>query len=88
MFIHLGENVVVQTRDVVAIFDYEIAKESEETMAFLKHHKENQNLETISDELIKSIVLTTEGIYLSPLSSITLKRRAKINNNFEKLLNS
>ncbi len=88
MFIHLGENVVVQTRDVVAIFDYEIAKESEETMAFLMHHKENQNLETISEELIKSIVLTTEGIYLSPLSSITLKRRAKINNNFEKLLNS
>lgn len=88
MFIHLGENVVVQTRDVVAIFDYEIAKESEDTLEFLNYHKEHQNLETISDELIKSIVLTTQEVFLSPLSSITLKRRAKINNNFEKLLNS
>lgn len=78
----------MQARDVVAIFDYEIAKESVETMEFLKYHKEKENLETISDDLIKSIVLTTKEVYLSPLSSITLKRRAKINKNFEKLLNS
>jgi hypothetical protein len=87
LFIHLGENVVVQASDVVAIFDYDIAKESRETMDFLKFHKEKHNLETISDELIKSIVLTTKEVYLSPLSSITLKRRAKNKNHFEKLVN-
>ncbi|WP_322972558.1 extracellular matrix regulator RemB [Pseudalkalibacillus salsuginis] len=87
LFIHLGENVVVQARDVVAIFDYEIAKGSEETKEFLDYHQRKDKLEIINSELIKSIVLTTEEVYLSPLSSVTLKRRARINQNFEKLLN-
>ncbi|WLD93399.1 extracellular matrix regulator RemB [Alkalihalobacillus sp. AL-G] len=87
MFIHIGENMVVQASNVVAIFDYEIANDSEETKAFLNYHSKINNLVTISPELIKSIVLTTGEVYLSPLSSVTLKRRAKINRNFEQMLN-
>ncbi len=71
----------------MAIFDYEIAKGSEETKEFLDYHQRKDKLEMIHSELIKSIVLTTEEVYLSPLSSVTLKRRARINQNFEKLLN-
>ncbi|MCF6410703.1 DUF370 domain-containing protein [Alkalihalobacillus sp. EGI L200015] len=71
----------------MAIFDYEIAKGSEETKEFLDYHQRKDKLEIINSELIKSIVLTTEEVYLSPLSSVTLKRRARINQNFEKLLN-
>lgn len=76
VFIHLGEDVVVQSRDVVGIFDWQVMEEAEITSEFLYRHQKDKLVEDIGGDLTKSIVITTDTVYLSPLSSLTLKRRA------------
>jgi extracellular matrix regulatory protein B len=74
MFIHLGENIVVRSLDVIAILDWQLLKESEIANEFIDKNYKN-NLEKASGEA-KSIVITVDQIYFSPLSSNTLKKRA------------
>jgi len=40
------------------------------------HARKNREVETIGDEEPKSIVVTEEKVYYSPISSSTLKKRA------------
>lgn len=72
MYIHLGDDLVVPIRDIVAIFDYKI-KNSPIVEDFLN----GQAGAIISSAgTPKSIVVTKTRVYLSPLSSKTLKKRA------------
>lgn len=73
MYIHIGDDFVVPIRDIVAIFDYKI-KNSPIVEEFL-----NGQAETIISSAVgspRSIVVTETNVYLSPLSSRTLKKRA------------
>lgn len=70
---HLGEDFVLRTRDVIAILEWHPA---EEIYEYIERFKEEDKLVDISDNDTKSIVVTESYLYLSPLSSLTLKRRA------------
>lgn len=73
MYIHLGEDMVIQARDIIAILDKDSANHSPLIEEFLNRQDGlNANL---SKPLFKSIVVTTENVYFSPLSSGTLKKR-------------
>ncbi|PWA12070.1 DUF370 domain-containing protein [Pueribacillus theae] len=74
MFIHLGEDVVIRANDVVAILDWQL---SDNLNDCVKRFKEKEKLVDIGKNLTKSIVVTNDTLYLSPLSSLTLKRRAQ-----------
>ncbi|WP_240376333.1 extracellular matrix regulator RemB [Bacillus piscicola] len=82
MFIHLGGDTVIRSKDVVAILDQDTHDSSSITREFLSC-QEQENIETISEELTKSIIITVDKIYLSPISSLTLKRRAQVIAGFE-----
>lgn len=74
MYIHVGEDVLVRARDIVAIIDKESSSSSSYAEEFLRRYeKEAINL---SKSGFKSVVITTEKVYFSPLSSGTLKRRS------------
>ncbi|MDE1418516.1 DUF370 domain-containing protein [Bacillus licheniformis] len=73
MYIHLGDDFVVSTREIVAIFDYK-AKTSPIVEEFLS--KQKQRIVS-SNSTPKSIVVTLQSIYFSPLASGTLKKRAQ-----------
>ncbi|MGE6630734.1 extracellular matrix regulator RemB [Bacillus sp. NPDC077027] len=73
MYIHLGDDCVVSTREIVAIVDYKM-KTSSVVEEFLQ--KQKSHLISLSHGTPKSIVVTTKSIYYSPLSSSTLKKRA------------
>ncbi|RBW69154.1 extracellular matrix regulator RemB [Bacillus taeanensis] len=85
MFIHLGEDVVIRSSDVVTILDRQLLTTSEVTNEFIDRYKKDGLVVDISGDIAKSIVVTTDTIYLSPLSSITLKRRAQMVAGFEPL---
>lgn len=74
MFIHIGKNTVIKSRDVIAILDSSTAK-SAATSEFLQIAKEEGFLKS---EEGKSIIITEKNIYFSPISSITLLKRANI----------
>lgn len=83
MYLHLGQAVVVNQRDIVAIFDMDNATWSHRTRAFLeKAEREGQVVNAASD-LPRSFVLCREGerstVYLSQLSTATLKGRLEGN---------
>jgi len=83
MFLHLGENVVVPIKDIIGIFDLKTTMYSSDTSSFLRMAEEDGFVERISKEhQPKSFVIAEVNkmskIYLSPISSSTLTKRANI----------
>lgn len=78
MFIHLGEDIVIRSEDVVAIIDQQLIDSSSIINEFLQGQQDKKNIIEGSKGYIKSVVVTRDRIYFSPLSSVTLKRRAQM----------
>lgn len=76
MFLHLGGDVMVLKKDIIAILDIKI-KQSIATKEFLEIAKDEEFIKEIySEEKEKSFVITNKEIYLSPISCNTLKKRS------------
>ncbi len=79
MFLHLGENVMVNTKDIVMIFNIETSSYSLDTTTFLKFAEEDGFIEKIGREKPKSCIVAEverkSKVFLSPISSVTLLRR-------------
>lgn len=84
MFLHLGGDTVVNLKDVIAIMDLDVTSTSKITREFLAVAEEEGFVVNVSEDLPKSYVLTEidheSRIFVSPISSATLLKRAK---NFE-----
>lgn len=80
MFLHIGGDVVIPMRNVIAILDIETTTLSRDTKDFLKVAEEEGFIEAISDDLPKTFIITEidkkSKIYLSPISSVTLHKRS------------
>lgn len=74
MFLHIGGNTVVRTKDIIALLEKDIEGVNQE---FLKNNDIDHKLVEISKEETKTYVVTKEKIYCSPISSFTLKRRSE-----------
>ena len=77
MFLHLGENTVIPTQDVVAILDYDVVKKSSAMRRYMQNLREKGSVISVSDGEVKSIILTDKCTYLSSISVSTLKKRVK-----------
>ncbi|MBM7585072.1 hypothetical protein JOC86_001614 [Bacillus pakistanensis] len=86
MYIHVGEDVMVRTDEIVAIIDKDTVQFSSELQDFLKK-KENQ-ISNLAKGSYKSLVVTVNHLYLSPLASNTLKKRSKRWSAQENVLNN
>ncbi|MGE5486142.1 MAG: extracellular matrix regulator RemB [Ignavibacteriales bacterium] len=75
MLLHIGADVTVLLRDVVVILN---AKRSlaESTREFLGNARHKGAVHSIADGAPKSIVVLDERVYQSPISSVTLAKRA------------
>ncbi len=80
MYLHLGQNVVVSDQTVIAVLDMDNTTISKITKEFLKGAEEEGFVVTVSQDLPKSYVICEEGgrnkVYISPISSSTLLKRA------------
>ena len=80
MFLHLGGDVVIPMKNVIAILDIETTTLSRDTREFLKIAEEEGFIKAISNDLPKTFIITETDkkskIYLSPISSVTLQKRA------------
>lgn len=87
MYLHLGQSVVVHQKDILGIFDLDNTSSSFRTRKFLEKAEQEGRLIPVFDDLPKSFVICQkekEGavVYLTQLSSATLRGRAE-NNSFE-----
>ncbi|HQI17236.1 MAG TPA: DUF370 domain-containing protein [Bacillota bacterium] len=80
MFMHLGGDVVISLKDIISIMDIESSSTSSITKEFLKTAEDEGFIRKISEDEEKSVILTEKNkktiIYLSPISSVTLFKRA------------
>ncbi|SHM18674.1 protein of unknown function [Caldanaerovirga acetigignens] len=74
MFLHIGKNTVVRTKDIIMILDRECTL-SRDTKDFLQIAKE-EGFIVPGEEEGKSLVVTDKKIYFSPISSTTLFKRS------------
>ncbi|QNO14995.1 DUF370 domain-containing protein [Alkalicella caledoniensis] len=87
MFLHIGGNTVIPTRDIIGIFSYS-SNENKITGEFLNANEEKGTTLKIDDSNNKSFIVTENQIYYSPIAANTLKKRAKLGFNsseFKKL---
>lgn len=79
MTLHLGGDVVIPMKDVIAIFDLETSETSKVNKEFLEIAKEEGFIRKISDDTPKTFILAElrhkTMIFLSPISSSTLLKR-------------
>ena len=91
MFLHLGENVVIPQKEVIAILDIESVN-SIDSDRFMRISDEEGFVKRINKEKPKSIVLTEREeksiIYLSPISSVTLVKRSDFKREINNIINS
>jgi extracellular matrix regulatory protein B len=74
VYIHIGEDLNIRAKDIISIIDKESVNSSELVEEFLEHHKEK--LINLSKNPFKSVVITADKVYLSPIASGTLKKRS------------
>jgi ribosomal protein S8 len=81
VFLHIGGNMVIPTKSIIAIFDIDNTTVSKFTKEFLKTAEEEGFVKSVNNELPKSFVITETDkksiIYLSPISSVTLQKRVR-----------
>ena len=83
MYLHLGEETVVRLNDIIGIFDIENTSISKHTKDFLARSEKGGRVVTVSYEMPKSFVVCKadgeEKVYISQISTATLKKRAEKN---------
>lgn len=83
MYIHLGQETVIKSNDVVGIFDLETTTISKKTREFLTKAEKKGEIINVSYELPKSFTLCADRktkekkIYISQISSATLLKRSE-----------
>lgn len=80
MYIHLGNNIMLPTSEIIGIFDLENTSISKRTREFLAKSEKQGRVITVSCDLPRSFVIagkTKEDskIYISQISSSTLLKR-------------
>lgn len=85
MFLHLGENTVISTENLVGIFDMDNTTVSKITRDYLTKMQKENKIVNVSYELPKSFILCRdkktkeEILYISPISTQTLLKRIQNN---------
>ena len=84
MYLHLGGNTVVNSRDIVGIFDLDTVTVTKLGRDYINRAALDGKVINVTFDLPKSFVLTKERgeekLYISQLAPATLLKRARIGN--------
>ena len=81
MYLHLGNDIVVKTEDIIGIFDLDNATVSPHTRKYLSKSEKEKQVVYVSFDLPKAFIVCknkkekTQKIYISQISAQTLLKR-------------
>lgn len=79
MYLHLGQDTVIEAENIVAMFDIDACTVSKKTRDFLTYAEKSGQVVNVSYELPKSFVVCEKDgkttVYISQLATKTLKLR-------------
>jgi len=82
MYLHLGQDTVVDFNDIIGIFDMDTTTVQKNSRVFLNKSEKRGEVVNVSFELPKSfIVCNKKGenkVYISQISSSTLQKRSEL----------
>lgn len=76
MYLHLGEDTVITDKNILGIFDMDTSTVNKATRDYLSNAEKNKKIAYVNYDLPKSFVVTDDKIYVSPLNTATLNKRA------------
>lgn len=89
MYLHLGSDTVVNTKDIISIMDLESTSISKSSKEFLKVVEEEGFVKNVSQEIPKSFIICEVGgqsvVYITNISSKALEGRVKKRKCYEKI---
>ena len=82
MYLHIGNEQILNHRDIIGIFDIENASVSKFTKEFLSRSQQADEVVTVTNDLPKSIIVWEKNgekrLYLSQLAPATLRKRSNL----------
>ncbi len=82
MYLHLGKDTVINSQEIIGIFDLDTSTISRHTRKYLNIAEKNKETVIVSYELPKSFVVCAKPksknkkIYISQISPLTLQKRS------------
>ena len=80
MYINIGEEFVLKDKDIVAVFDMDKATVGKITRNYLNDAQKSGKIIYAGYDLPKSFIVTKDKIYISPLNTATILKRAQKQN--------
>lgn len=77
MFLHLGEDTVITDKNIIGIFDMDTSTVNKATRDYLAKAEKDKRVIYVNYDLPKSFVVTDDKVYISPINTGTLNKRAK-----------
>lgn len=81
MYLHLGKGRIVNTEEIIGIFDLDITSQSHITRKYLSMAEKAGQVINASEDIPKSFVVCWDGkersLYLCQMAAATLLRRAE-----------
>lgn len=76
MYVSVGQDTVIRSRDIVTVCDIDRTSVSSITRDFLKRAQEENRVLVAAGDIPVSFILCVDGtVILSPLNTLTIKRR-------------
>jgi len=80
-YLHIGQNVMLEDRRIIGVFDLDITSQSKITRNFLDRAEKEGVVLTVIEDIPKSFVVCDHPyhrqiVYISQLNSSTLARRS------------
>ena len=77
MFIHLGEDTVVNDKEIIGVFDIDTSTVNKATRDYLKIAEQNKKVVYVNYDLPKSFIVCDNNVYISPINTSTINKRSK-----------
>lgn len=79
MYVHIGGECSVPIRFLVGVFDLDATTTgSDATRGFLTRAEREGRLDVLSADIPRTIVVTLDRVYLTPVTSAAIRRRMQI----------
>ncbi len=79
MYLHLGQETLIKTKDIIGIFDLDKATVSKRSRNYLTAKEQQGKVFNVATDLPKSFIVCMQGgeevVYISQLSAQTLLKR-------------
>ena len=81
-FLHIGQNVMVNDRHIIGIFDLDITSQSKRTREFLEKAEQEGVVVPVTEDIPKSFLVCDHPyhrqiVYISQLNTQTLQKRSR-----------